>query len=67
MKRPFIETGKITAPHGVRGEVRVQPWCDTPEDLTRWNHPDRYIQRKRLRMICSNDEEEKEEEKENVD
>ncbi len=36
MKRPFIETGKITAPHGVRGEVRVQPWCDAPEDLTRY-------------------------------
>ncbi len=34
MKQQYIETGKITGTHGVRGELRVQPWCDTPEDLT---------------------------------
>lgn len=32
MKR-FLEVGQITSPHGVRGEVRVQPWCDSPEFL----------------------------------
>ena len=38
------------------------------EDLVRWNHPDRYIQRKWLRTICSmNENEQKEEEEENVD
>ena len=39
------------------------------EDLSGWNHPDRYIQRKWLRTICSNnqDKDEKEEEQKNVD
>ncbi len=36
MKQPFIETGKITGTHGIRGEMRVQPWCDTPEDLLQY-------------------------------
>lgn len=36
MKKQYIETGKITGTHGIRGEMRVQPWCDTPEDLTRY-------------------------------
>lgn len=34
MKLQYIETGCITGTHGIRGELRVQPWCDTPEDLT---------------------------------
>ncbi len=33
MKKDFIETGKIVGTHGVRGGLRVQPWCDTPEFL----------------------------------
>ena len=36
MKKQYIETGRITGTHGIRGEMRVQPWCDTPEDLTRY-------------------------------
>lgn len=28
MKKQFLETGKITGTHGIRGFVRVQPWCD---------------------------------------
>ena len=34
MKEKYIETGKIVGTHGIRGEVRVQPWCDSPEFLT---------------------------------
>lgn len=30
MKR-YLEIGKIVTTHGVRGEVKVQPWCDGPE------------------------------------
>lgn len=29
----YLETGKIVGTHGVRGEIRVEPWCDTPEFL----------------------------------
>ena len=34
MKERYIETGKIVGTHGIKGEVRVQPWCDNPEFLT---------------------------------
>lgn len=33
MKKKFLETGKIVGTHGVRGMVRIQPWCDTAEFL----------------------------------
>lgn len=26
----YLEVGQIVGTHGVRGEVRVQPWCDSP-------------------------------------
>ena len=32
--KQYLETGKITGTHGLRGEVRVQPWADSPEFLT---------------------------------
>lgn len=31
MKQNFLEVGKIVGTHGVRGMVRIQAWCDTPE------------------------------------
>ena len=33
MPKEFLECGKIVTTHGVRGEVKVQPWCDGPEFL----------------------------------
>lgn len=38
MKENFIETGKIVGTHGVRGMVRIQPWCDSPEFLKGFKH-----------------------------
>ena len=29
----YLEAGEIVGTHGVRGEVRVQPWCDSPDQL----------------------------------
>jgi len=29
----FLEVGKIVNTHGVRGEVRIQPWTDSPDML----------------------------------
>ena len=31
--KQFLETGRITGTHGLKGEVRVQPWADSPEFL----------------------------------
>ena len=33
MKKEFLETGKIVGNHGVRGMVRIQPWCDSADFL----------------------------------
>jgi len=33
MINKFLETGKIVGTHGIKGMVRVQPWCDSPEFL----------------------------------
>lgn len=33
MKLSFIEAGEIVTTHGVRGEVKVLCWLDSPEDL----------------------------------
>jgi len=30
MQKRYLECGKIVSTHGLRGEVRVQPWCDGP-------------------------------------
>ena len=33
MKKEFLEAGRIVNTHGVRGEVKIQPWADSPEFL----------------------------------
>jgi len=33
MKQTYLEAGQIVNTHGVRGEVKVQPWADGPEFL----------------------------------
>lgn len=33
VKKQFLEIGKIVTTHGIKGEVRVQPWCDAAEML----------------------------------
>ena len=33
MLERYLETGQIVNTHGVRGEVRIQPWADDPEFL----------------------------------
>ena len=33
MLKEFLEAGKIVGTHGVRGELRVNPWCDSAEFL----------------------------------
>ncbi len=37
MLKPFLELGRIVGTHGVRGELRVQPWCDTPSFLCKFS------------------------------
>ena len=36
MIKEYLEIGKITSTHGIKGEVRVQPWCDSPEFMKKF-------------------------------
>ena len=31
MIKEYLELGEIVGTHGIRGEIRVNPWCDSPE------------------------------------
>ncbi len=33
MKKEFLECGRVCAAHGVRGILKVEPWCDSPKVL----------------------------------
>ena len=36
MLKKYLETGKIVGTHGVKGMVRVQPWCDSSDFLCKF-------------------------------
>lgn len=31
MRNELFEIGKVVNTHGIRGELKIQPWCDEPE------------------------------------
>lgn len=33
MKKEYLECGKVCSAHGVRGFIKVEPWCDSPKVL----------------------------------
>lgn len=33
MRLQFVEAGEIVNTHGIKGEIKVLPWLDSPEDL----------------------------------
>ncbi len=33
MKKQFLDCGKIVGTHGIKGEVRIEPWADSPAFL----------------------------------
>lgn len=46
MPKKFLEAGKIVGTHGVRGDLKVQSWCDSPEVLCDFDTL--YLDEKRL-------------------
>lgn len=36
MLKEYLEIGKIVSTHGIKGEVRVDPWCDGPAFFKRF-------------------------------
>lgn len=52
-----IEIGKIVNTHGIRGEVKIQPWCDDPNIFDELTHliidgKEYGIERNRLHKNC---------------
>lgn len=37
MNKQLMEAGQIVNTHGIRGEVKIQPWCDGAEFLTEFD------------------------------
>lgn len=37
MLQQYLEVGKVTKYHGIMGEVRVEPWADSPEFLCQFD------------------------------
>lgn len=38
MLKPYLAVGEIVSTHGVRGELRIKPWCDGPDFLKQFNY-----------------------------
>lgn len=51
MKSEFLETGEIVNTHGVRGEVKVMPWADSPGFLCQFDTL--YIDGKAVKVLSS--------------
>ncbi len=55
MKKEYLEAGKIVTTHGIRGEMKIMPYTDTPELLCEFerlfmgkNHNEIYIEKSRV-------------------
>ena len=36
MIKEYLELGQIVGTHGIKGEIRINPWCDSPEFAKRF-------------------------------
>ena len=55
MKKEYLEAGKIVTIHGIKGEIKIMPYTDTPELLCEFdrlfsdkNHDEIYIEKSRV-------------------
>ena len=58
MKLQFVEAGEIVNTHGIKGEVKVLPWLDSPEDLVDFDRcriarKDYEIEQCRVQKTCN--------------
>ena len=49
MKKQYLEAGRIVNTHGVRGEVKIEPWADDASFLTRFKRF--YLDGKPVRVL----------------
>lgn len=55
--KDFLEAGKIVSTHGVRGEVKILPWADSPEFLLDFetvylDHQPVQVEKARVQKTC---------------
>lgn len=48
-KKQFIEAGKVVNTHGVKGEVKIQVWLDSPEFLKKFKTV--YIDNRAIKLV----------------
>ena len=58
MKLQFVEAGEIVNTHGIKGEIKVLPWMDSPEDLCEFDRcriarKDYEIELARVQKTCA--------------
>ena len=58
MRLQFVEAGEIVTTHGIKGEVKVLPWLDSPEDLCEFDRcriagRDYVIEQCRVQKTCN--------------
>jgi len=58
MRLQFLEAGEIVTTHGVRGEMKVLPWADSPEFLMDFNrvrigNTDYKVESCRIQKTCN--------------
>ena len=58
MKLQFLEAGQIVSTHGVRGEMKILPWADSPEflmdfDRVRISGQDYAVESCRIQKTCN--------------
>ena len=51
MKSEFLETGEIVNTHGVRGEMKITPWADSPGFLCQFDTL--YVDGKPMKVLSS--------------
>lgn len=51
MKNQFLEAGEIVNTHGIRGEIKIMPWADSPEFLCQFKTL--YLDGKPIQVLSS--------------
>jgi len=51
MNKKIMDAGQIVNTHGIRGEIKIQPWCDSPDFLLDFDTY--YIDSKPYKVISS--------------
>ena len=50
MIKNYLELGQIVSTHGIKGEVRFNPWCDTPDFVKKFKTFHSFFKRAKFRL-----------------